>query len=541
MYYAGNGVGLSILVDKALLALVQTETLPITSLLFGPIKLAFLVGWVYLCMYSVRRIEFSPLVPRRHKAMANVFSLFIGPFLLFVLFVADRTRKMQEGEIEFKDILKEIFGSAFKWGEGAGERKIGEESPIELQDSSGRSFSEVYGSQDKDKDSSSEILDLTESIILDSIYERASDILIDPKSNAVFTVRFRIDGFLRTVSQIEADKCAAVINSIKAISDMDISEKRRPQDGAFMAKIPEGNVFFRVASAGVLGGEKLSIRVLNQSTGLLKLDEIGLSKETCNIVVNAIKQSSGMIVICGPTGSGKTTSLYAMLSNIDFYARNVVTVEDPIEYVLPNASQIEVNVKADITFVNALRSVLRQDPDVICVGEIRDSQTAAMALQASQTGHLVLATLHSSSNMAALVRLMELGAKPLLLASAVSVIVSQRLVRRLCDNCKSPVVLSPKHIANFERKGINTEAIMQANGCRKCSETGYRGRIGIFDVLYLDKEIKAKLAGNKLAPGDLKKHGDEKSRSTLREYGLKKVLAGLTTLEEVKRVTSNLG
>ena len=540
MYYAGNGVGLSILVDKALLALVQTETLPITSLLFGPIKLAFLVGWVYLCIYSVRRVEFSPLVSQRHKAMANVFSLFIGPFLLFVLFVADRTRKMQEGEIEFKDVLKEIFGSAFEYG-GAGGDGFRQDCPIELQDSSGRSFSEVYGSQDKDKDSSSEVLDLTESIILDSICERASDILIDPKSNAVFTVRFRIDGFLRTVSQIEADKCAAVINSIKAISDMDISEKRRPQDGAFMAKIPEGNVFFRVASAGVLGGEKLSIRVLNQSTGLLKLNEIGLSKKTCNVVANVIKQSSGMIVICGPTGSGKTTSLYAMLSNIDFYARNVVTVEDPIEYVLPNASQIEVNVKADITFVNALRGILRQDPDVICVGEIRDSQTAAMALQASQTGHLVLATLHGSSSMASLVRLMELGAKPLLLASAVSVIVSQRLVRRLCDNCKSPVVLNPKRIAGFERKGINTAAIMQANGCRKCNETGYSGRIGIFDVLYLDKEIKAKLAGDKLTPGDLKRDGDEKSRSTLRGDGLKKVLAGLTTLEEVKRVTSDLG
>ena len=193
-----------------------------------------------------------------------------------------------------------------------------------------------------------------------------------------------------------------------------------------------------------------------------------------------------------------------MLGTMDFYTRNVVSVEDPVEYVLAQASQIEVNVKANITFANALRSILRQDPDVICVGEIRDAETAEMALQASQTGHLVLATLHSSSNLATLVRLMELGIRPLLLASALSVIISQRLVRKLCDNCKSPAELSEKQISDFRSKGIDVRNIMAANGCRKCGGTGYFGRIAIMDVLTLDERVKAILANDKLSPGDLK-------------------------------------
>ncbi len=459
--------------------------------------------------------------------------------LLFVLIVADTSRRVQEGEIAARDILKVIFGDAFRRRKRPGLFKA--QKQIKLMDSSGRSFHEVFGGGDGDKKSDSQILDLTESIILDSIQSRASGVLIDPKSDGIYTIRFRIDGLLRTASQIDADKCTAIVNSIKAVSSMDISERRRPQDGSFMAKTPEGNVYFRVASSGVLGGEKLSIRVLNQNTGLLKLNEIGYSQKNYKKVAGIIKQSSGMVIVCGPTGSGKSTSLYAMLNSIDFLTRNVVTVEDPIEYVLQNVSQIEVNVKADITFANALRSILRQDPDVICVGEIRDSETAGMAIQASQTGHLVLATLHSSSNMAALVWMMDLGVKPLLLASALSVIISQRLVRKLCDNCKSPAQLEDKQIRHFKKKGINPETFMTSNGCKECGGMGYRGRTAILDVMYLGDEVKADLIDDKLSLGDLKKQGDQKSKSTLRKEGLRKVAEGLTTLEEVRRVTSSLG
>ncbi|MHC4395454.1 MAG: GspE/PulE family protein [Planctomycetota bacterium] len=534
----GVGNDICVLVCTALLGAAEPGGLPTTSVLFSPVRLVAVIIWVYLCMYCVEHIHSHPLVGEKYKPAANVLSLVFGPLILFMLFIVDTTKKLEEGEKGVGDIFKDLFGSAF---ESRKKSRDGKERPIELLDSSGRSFSEVYGDEDDEKKASNEILDMTEKIVLDAISERASDVLIDPKSNDIYSLRFRVDGFLRTIDEIEGDTAVAIINSIKVISGMDIAERRRPQDGAFLGKIPRCNVFFRVASAGVLGGEKLSIRVLNQSTGLLRLDEIGLSEDSYIAVSDIIKQSAGMIIVCGPTGSGKTTSLYAMLSNIDFYERNVVTVEDPIEYVLPNASQIEVNVKADITFANALRSVLRQDPDVICVGEIRDSETADMALQASQTGHLVLATLHSSSNMAALVRLMDLGIKPLLLASALSIIVSQRLVRRLCENCKCPAELNDEQIARFKKKGINPEGIMTATGCDECYGTGYRGRMGILDVMRLDRDVKAKLADDKLSLGDLKKEGDEKGRSTLKQEGMRQVLAGITTLEEVKRVISSLG
>ena len=537
MYQVAGGLSLQLFGVEIALAGLGSGAVSGGALGFSPLKILGLVVWVYLCMYSIQRIEYHPLLSSRYKPIANVFSFVIGPLLLFVLVVAETSRKIQDGEIEYKDILKVVFGNTLQ---RRGQRHI-KQKAIELMDSSGRSFTEIYGGQDRDDESNTEVVHVTESIVLDSIDERASDVLIDPQTGGVYTVRFRVDGLLRTVSEIDTEKCAAIVNSIKAISGMDIAERRRPQDGAFMARTPEGDVFFRVASAGVLGGEKLSIRVLNQQTGLLRLDQVGLSEKSYKALADAVNQPSGVVLICGPTGSGKTTSLYAMLNNIDFFTRNVVTVEDPIEYVLANVSQIEVNVKANITFANALRSILRQDPDVICVGEIRDSETAAMALQSSQTGHLVLATLHSRSNMATLVRLMDLGIKPLLLASALSVIISQRLVRKLCEHCKTPAQLSDKQIESFKRKKINYKAIMTPRGCRHCGDTGFRGRTAILDVMYLDDKVKANMMNNALSLGDLKRDGDDMGRSNLKKEGLKKVLLGITTFDEVKRVTSNLG
>jgi type II secretory ATPase GspE/PulE/Tfp pilus assembly ATPase PilB-like protein len=457
---------------------------------------------------------------------------------MFLLTVTDIASKLQEGQITPDDIFRKVIGDLLHWEKGSA---VKEAKYIELLDTSGRTFKEVYGGESKDPETGKKTLDKTEQIIFEAIKNRASDILIDPTTDSFYTVRFRIDGFLRTQEQIDAEKCVAVINSVKAISKMDIAEKRRPQDGSFMAKTRDANIYFRVASAGVMGGEKLTIRVLNQSTGILKLEDIGVARKNFEILSKAMKQSAGMIIICGPTGSGKTTTLYGLLGTIDFFARNVVTVEDPVEYVLPHTSQIEVNPKADITFANALRSILRQDPDVIVAGEVRDAETAAMAFQASQTGHLVLATLHSSSNLATLVRLMDLGIKPLLLSSALSLIVSQRLVRKLCDNCKRPADLSTEQIEEFKMRGVNIKEVKTADGCKKCGGTGYYGRTAIMDVMILDEKIKTILADDRLSPGNLKKKGDERGKTALRREGMKKVLSGLTTLEEVKRVSTELG
>ncbi|MBW8016823.1 MAG: type II/IV secretion system protein [Planctomycetes bacterium] len=535
MTFTGSVINVINVISSDLQASLQQVSGSASVLHFDPIRIVLLIAWIYYCMYCIQRIEYGPLVADRFKPAANAFGLIIAPFILFVLFVRDIVKRVQAGEIEYADIPRIIFNlKLLKTQRKASGRRF-----IQLLDSAGKEF---FGTEDsKTADADRHILNAFEDIILDALQERATDILMDPKTDGFHSVRYRVDGFLKTVQEIEAENSVPIVNSIKALSKMDISEKRRPQDGAFMARVTDGKVSFRVASSGVLGGEKISIRILDQSTGILKLKDIGLSKSKYQLVANAIKQPSGMIIVCGPTGSGKTTSLYAMLSTMDFYSRNVITVEDPIEHVLPEASQIEVNVKADITFATALRSILRQDPDVITVGEIRDNETAAMALQASQTGHLVLATLHSSSNLSALVRLMDLDVKPLLLASALSMVISQRLVRKLCDKCKEPAKLSEGQIERFKSKGIDPSVIMQPGKCKRCGHTGYRGRLAITDVLVINDKIKALLTESNVSIGELKKQGDKKGKSTLRDDGLAKVYAGLTTLDEIRRVTSNLG
>jgi general secretion pathway protein E len=505
------------------------------SLLFNPLKLICLVAWVYLCLYFTQRVQFSPLVPENRKPIANAVTIFTGPVLLLVLLIMDAARKASAGHDSFFQILREHIKDIIKNIRSSAKSLPREDSAIKLLDSSGTELKEIYGHGDSDRQDR-HILDLTEQIIADALDQRASDILIDPKDEATYTIRLRIDGVLRMVKKLKADTCKAVVNSIKAVASMDISEKRRPQDGAFMAKRGDATASFRVASAGVLSGEKLSIRVLNKDAGTFSLVDVGLTKKQYSVIRNAINKPSGMILMCGPTGSGKTTTMYAMLNEIDRFTRNVITVEDPIEAVLPEASQIEINPKADITFGKALRSILRQDPDVICVGEIRDEETAEIALRASQTGHLVLATVHCDSNATALVRLLDLGVSPLLLSSGLSLLVSQRLVRLLCWRCKRPADLSDSQIMEFQKKSWDYANVFEPGGCKHCGGTGYFGRTAICDLLEVTDQLKADIAENKALIGELRTEGDRKSRTNLRKEGLKKVIIGVTSLAEVKRV-----
>ncbi|MBN2456035.1 MAG: type II/IV secretion system protein [Sedimentisphaerales bacterium] len=506
-----------------------------TSLPFNPIKLLCLIGWVYLCMYLVQRVQFSPLVPKHRKSIANFVTLLTGPILLLVLSIVDIILRSYRTDRSVLEIIKEKLTNFSESLRSQSLLKSRDDSAIKLLDSAGRSIKEIYG-HGNNKRHESRILDLTEQIIAEALEQRASDILIDPTDYLRYSVRFRVDGVLRKVEQFDSDTCAAIINSIKAVSNMDIAEKRRPQDGAFRAKTAEASASFRVASAGVVNGEKLSVRVLNQNAGQFTLDSIGLAEKQKLVFKNAIAKPAGMILLCGPTGSGKTTTLYAMLNEIDLFTRNVITVEDPIEYVLSNASQIEVNPKADITFAKTLRSILRQDPDVICVGEIRDEETAGIALRASQTGHLVLATVHSESNASALVRLLDLGITPMLLSSGLSLIATQRLFRRLCNNCKMPAELGQTQIHDLRRRGINVRNIYQAQGCQMCYETGYYGRTAIFDILVIDDKLKDIIANQQLSLTVLRKDGDKKGKSNLYKQGLKKVVSGMTSFEELKRV-----
>ncbi len=522
------------------LSIGTPDALGSADLSFNPIRLVLLVGWVYLCLYFVQRAYFSPLVPKNYKTLANVVTLFTGPFLLLVLFILDTSRKSRGTGDSFWLILKRQIQhlgqqlpqwlAALHWPHSEPE----DETAFRLLDSSGRSIDEVCGRGDG-KHADAHILDLTETIIADALERRASDILIDPKDRSVYTIRLRVDGALRVVEELEGEVCRSVISSVKAVAGMDISERRRPQDGSFTARKGTSIASFRVASAGALHGEKLSIRILNKDAGSFSLDNVGLSEKQRAILTSQIAKPAGMILICGPTGSGKTTTMYALLNEIDRFTRNVITVEDPIEAVLPQASQIEINPKADITFANALRSVLRQDPDVICVGEIRDEETAEIALRAAQTGHLVLATLHSEDNATALIRLLDLGISPLLLSGGLNLIVSQRLLRCLCGHCKAPAHLSDSQIEEFGKKDIGPSSIFEAVGCKHCEQTGYSGRTAVCDLMVVDEALKADMAGSRSLIDHLRSEGS-RSHSGLRRQGLKKVVAGITSLDELKRV-----
>jgi len=518
--------------------LLRAQTGPVLSIVslpFNPIRLACLIVWIYLCLYLVQCFQFSPLVSNKYRPAAYIIALFAGPIFLLILLIADMLKKSSKSKAGIFEIVKQQVQNTFANIRSRRAERRQDDSTIRLLDSSGRSIDEIYGhSGNKRKDS--HILDLTEQLIADALDRRASDILIDPKDEATYTIRLRIDGVLRTVKKLKTDTCKAIVNSIKAVSSMDISEKRRPQDGAFMAKRAGTTASFRVASAGVLNGEKLSIRLLNQDARTFTLADVGFTKKQRSIIKSAIKKPSGMVLLCGPTGSGKTTTMYAMLNEIDRFTHNVITVEDPIESMLPETSQIEINPKADITFAKTLRSILRQDPDVICIGEIRDEETAEIALRASQTGHLVLATIHCDSNSTAMVRLLDLGVSPLLLSSGLSLLVSQRLLRRLCNHCKKPAQLSQHKIHEFERKGIDYTNIFDAAGCRHCDKTGYLGRTAVCDIMMITDQLKADIAGNKAFITEARNQVGKKGSSNLSRQALKKVLSGITTLEELKRV-----
>ena len=506
------------------------------ALAFSPVKLVLVVGWFYLCLYLVQRVEASDEVPPQFKGLVEFATLILGPLVFLVPALVNR--KVMDAAAS-----KGVVGGAVsraggimgQWFRGAAVRRPAPEVPLQLFDSFGNELGELYGHGDNPKEER-HILNLTVRIVDDALRQRASDILIDPKDAAAYAVRLRIDGALRTVQELPSETCKAVINSVKAVSKMDIAERRRPQDGAFTAKKGETKVSFRVATAGALNGEKISIRVLNQDAGRFTLRDVGMPLAQQSAITKAVDKPSGTVLVCGPTGSGKTTTLYAMLNGIDRSTRNVITVEDPIEAPLPGISQLEINAKADITFAKTLRSILRQDPDVVCVGEIRDEETAEIALRAAQTGHLVLATIHCDSNATALVRLLDLGVSPLLLSSGLNLLVSQRLIRKLCKECKRPARLSQTVLEEFRKNGVDTSNVSEAAGCEACGGTGYHGRSAICDLLPVTEELRSKIAHDPAIAAKLRSEGEKRGHSNLRNEALRAVVAGVTSFEELKRV-----
>ena len=371
-------------------------------------------------------------------------------------------------------------------------------------------------------------------MLTQALRDRASDVHIEPQPDRL-RVRFRIDGALREALTLPSSMAAALVSRIKIMADMNIVEQRRPQDGQFAIAIDGRDVDVRVATTATIFGEKAVLRLLDRSRSLLRLAELGMRPQLHELYSRISHSPFGMIICSGPTGSGKTTTLYATLSEIARPDVNVMTIEDPVEYTFPEISQIQINEQAGLTFATGLRSILRQDPDMILVGEMRDGETAHIAVQAALTGHLVLSSLHATDSSAALARLADMGVETYLIASSVIGVVAQRLVRRVCPSCRESYSPSPAELTYYRACGGPENAVfMHGLGCEFCAQTGYRDRIGVYEILLVSDEVRTLLQAN-ANPRQIRAAAQKEGLSTLQREGMTLVAAGVTTIAEITR------
>ena len=388
------------------------------------------------------------------------------------------------------------------------------------------------------EDREAPVVRLVDSIIEKAVWMQASDIHVEPQEKKV-AVRFRQDGFLREMLSLPEQVRLPLVSRLKIMAGMDIAEKRLPQDGRIRYICPGREVDIRASTLPTIFGEKIVLRILDKSRGIMPLEKLGFEDYNYDRFVSMLRFSGGMILITGPTGSGKTTTLYATLEKLRTPGLNVQTIEDPVEYQLEGINQTQVNVKAGLTFAAGLRAILRQDPDIIMVGEIRDRDTAEVAVRAATTGHLVLSTMHTNDAATALTRLLEMGVEPFLVASSVLGVVSQRLVRVLCPNCKKPYrspAGSSESILLAPEGPEENLLLYAAGGCGECDGTGYRGRIGIQEVLLVTGTIR-NLVNKKSSAAEIKEQAVREGMLTLRRDGIQKVRRGMTTPAEILRVT----
>lgn len=384
---------------------------------------------------------------------------------------------------------------------------------------------------------------LVHAMLLQAVRQRASDIHIDPIENGV-RVRFRIDGVLYERAQLRTDVRDAIASRIKVMGKMDIAERRLPQDGGVTIRIGQRRIDLRISTLPSQHGERVVMRLLDKNTGLLSLEGLGLSADTHGKAKRMLNLSHGIILVTGPTGCGKTTTLYAMLSAMNSTDLNILTLEDPVEYQLPGITQTQVSEKKGLSFARGLRALVRQDPDIIMVGEIRDLETATVSIQSALTGHLVLSTLHTNDAASSITRLLDLGVEPFLAASSVNATIAQRLVRRVCKYCAELIepdmnAISGDGWTNDELSALFKNGVLQVptkRGCPECFETGFSGRTGIHEFLLMSDSIR-ELVGRRAAAGELKKAAVERGMVTLRRDGLRKISEGITTLDEVRDAT----
>ncbi|MBD3380358.1 MAG: secretion system protein E [Candidatus Omnitrophica bacterium] len=430
--------------------------------------------------------------------------------------------------------LKETFARHF-------ERSAGEEINT-LVDGIRAGSVEVTGAEEEAA-SEAEIVEdapvvkLVNLIMMEGVRAGASDILIEPMEDSS-RVRYRIDGVLVEKYRPPRNFHFALISRVKVISNLDIAERRLPQDGRFRIKADDRQVDFRVSIIPSNLGEKAALRVLDKQQAMIDLDLLGFGERDKKVIREASSSPHGMILVCGPTGSGKTTTLYSILKHVDDPAKNLVTVEDPVEYELEGINQVSAREDIGLTFSSCLRSILRQDPDVIMIGEIRDTETLDIAVKSALTGHLVLSTLHTNTASGSIVRMVNMGIEPFLIASSVELIAAQRLVRKLCPDCKEPYRLTGEVAEQYgltDNKG-NPAVMFRPRGCKKCLDIGYKGRIGIVECMRISDKIKQLLFEN-ASEAEIETEARREGMITLRENGVRSVLSGETSLEEVLRVT----
>ena len=417
-------------------------------------------------------------------------------------------------------------------------RDSAEQLVQDMEESSSDIIHEIEETADLlDDTSEAPIIKLVNHIISQSIKTRASDIHIEPYQDS-FTVRYRVDGILYDLLTPPKWIQPALISRIKVMAKMNIAEKRLPQDGRFDVKVGDQNIDLRVSTIPTAFGERVVLRLLNKSGSLLELPDIGLSPGRLKGIKKLVTSPNGIILVTGPTGSGKTTTLYAILQSINKPDINIITIEDPVEYQIKGISQIQVSPKIDLTFARGLRSIVRQDPDVILVGEIRDQETAEIAVQSALTGHLVFSTLHTNDSASAITRLVDMGVEPFLISSSVLAVVAQRLIRVLCNNCKKAYEPSAVYLKSIgvSPNYFNESRIYKAAGCERCFNTGYKGRLGIFEIMVLTEKLKT-LILKTFDSNRIKNEAIQEKMRTLRQDGLQKVKKGITTIEEVLRVT----
>ena len=414
--------------------------------------------------------------------------------------------------------LQSAVSEAVTEGEAATEEELAEVSDIEVSAEDAPVIKLVY------------------SILGQAVGEGASDVHFEPAEGEM-RVRFRIDGVLREAAHVPKRMVNAVVSRVKIMSDLNIAEKRVPQDGRVSVTVEDRRVDLRVTTLPTQRGEGATIRILDKDNAQRSLDDLGMDGDARERFVDAFHQAYGAVLVTGPTGSGKSTTLYAALGDLNEVEKKIITIEDPVEYRIDGINQINVNRKAGLDFATGLRSILRADPDIVMVGEIRDGETARIAIEAALTGHLMLTTLHTNDAPGAITRLTKMGIEAFLTASAVDCVVAQRLARKLCSHCKRRTIVSPQALADAEiRVGAELEAY-EPVGCSRCNQTGYRGRVGIYSVMRMSERIK-EMTVSQAPEAEIAATAREEGMLTLREDGVAKVRAGLTSLEEVIRVTA---